>query len=69
MGGTLFALLFALVFWTDNDDGDGGVLETVSAHGAGEEALNATEGAAACTYDEGDGGVDFDLCMDFSSIW
>jgi len=48
---TLVALPVTLVFWTNDDDWDRRVLETVSADGAGEKTLKSAKGAAACAYD------------------
>lgn len=47
VGLSLLLLLFALVGGADDNDGNGGVLETVFGDGTGEEALKTTEGAAA----------------------
>lgn len=53
--------LVAFVFGADDDDGDRGVLKTVFAYGAGEEAGYAAERAASGADDEAGWGVDLDL--------
>ena len=57
----LLLLLLALGPGADDDDGDGGVLQAVLGDGAGEEALQAVEGAAARANDKAGGLVGVDL--------
>lgn len=39
---TLLFLLLSFLRWSDDDDGDGGLLKTIFRYGAWKEALHAT---------------------------
>ena len=61
IGLALAFFLFALGARPDDDDGDGRILQTVFRDGAGKEALNSAEGAAAGADNEAGGLVDGNL--------
>ncbi len=58
---TLAFAVGALFVGTNNNDGDGRVLQAEFRYGAREQALDTTEGSATCTDDEDGRFVEFDL--------